>query len=430
MTSRERIRTAVNHGEPDRVPIDCGAMRSTGIQAVAYARLKAHLGMTGGHTRVFDVIQQLAEPEAWYLDQFRIDAINAGREFPHVGWQDWTLPDGSPCQIPASMDFRREGQDWVAYPCRNVEGKNSGDAQAQDAASAPAGEPLARMIDGAAYFSQSIHPLDRHDWETLLPDVPNLMSQVCWGGLAEPLYDGGLSDENLQRIADHVAHLRQTSERATMIAFGANLFEWASYLRRMENFLMDLAAEPAAAEALLDKLVETHLANLDRLIPVLGDNVDLIQLGDDLGTEHKPFFSRSMYQRFFKRRHEAIISRIKQLNPNILIFLHCCGSVYELLPDLIEAGVQVINPVQIAARHMEPARLKREFGKELTFWGGGCDTQSVLSRGTPQQVKDHVRRNIDTFAPGGGFIFNQVHNILFEVPPANIVAMYEAAGST
>jgi uroporphyrinogen decarboxylase len=111
-----------------------------------------------------------------------------------------------------------------------------------------------------------------------------------------------------------------------------------------------------------------------------------------------------------------------------LVFLHCCGSVYELLPDLIEAGVQVINPVQIAARNMEPARLKREFGKDLAFWGGGCDTQSVLSRGTPQQVKDHVRRNIDTFAPGGGFIFNQVHNMLSEVPPANIVAMYEAAG--
>ncbi len=407
MTPRERIRAAVAHQEPDRVPIDCGAMRSTGIQGIAYSRLAAHLGMKDARTRVFDVIQQLAEPESWYLDRFGIDAINAGREFLHVGWQDWTLPDGSPCQIPASMDFRRSGDDWLAY-----------DKQ---------GQASARMIAGATYFSQEVYPLAGDDWQSLLPDVPAQMGRVCWGGLGEPLYDDGLSDANLKRIADHVASLRKNSDRAIMIAFGANLFEWGSYLRRMDNFLMDLAAEPADAEALLDRILEIHLANLDRLIPVLGDNVDLIQLGDDLGTENGPFFSRKMYQQFFKPRHKAIIDRVKKLNPNIMIFLHCCGSVYDLLPDLIEAGVEVINPVQIAAKNMEPARLKKDFGKDIAFWGGGCDTQSVLSRGTPQQVKDHVRRNIDTFAPGGGFIFNQVHNILSEVPPANVLAMYEAA---
>ncbi len=407
MTSRERIRAAVAHREPDRVPIDCGAMRSTGIQAIAYGRLAAHLGVKNARIRVFDVIQQLAEPEGWYLDRFDIDAINAGREFPHVGWQDWTLPDGSPCLIPAGMKFRREGADWLA--CDG------------------AGEPLARMIAGATYFSQSIYPMGGEQWQDLLNDVPAQMGRVCWAGLAEPLYEGGLSDANLRLIASHVAHLRSTSDRAIMIAFGANLFEWASYLRRMDNFLMDLAAEPAAAEALLDKLLEVHLANLDRLIPVLGDHVDLIQLGDDLGTENGPFFSRKMYRQFFKPRHKAIIDRVKQLNPNIAVFLHCCGSVYDLLPDLIEAGVEVINPVQIAAKNMEPERLKRDFGADIAFWGGGCDTQSVLCRGTPVQVKDHVRRNIDIFAPGGGFIFNQVHNILSEVPPANVAAMYEAA---
>ncbi|MBI4581585.1 MAG: methyltransferase [Planctomycetes bacterium] len=407
MTPRERVRAAVGHREADRVPIDCGAMRSTGIQAIAYGRLKSHLGVAGSGTRVFDVVQQLAEPEGWYLEQFGVDAINAGREFPHVGWKAWTLPDGSACEIPASMDFRREGAEWLAY--------------SRD------GEAVARMIAGATYFSQAVYPLARDDWQTLMGDLPRQMGRSCWAALAEPLYDGGLSDANLRRIADHVQHLRATSDRAIMIAFGANLFEWASYLRRMDNFLMDLAAEPAAAEALLDRLVEIHLAGLDRLIPVLGDNVDLIQLGDDLGTEHGPFFSREMYRRFFKPRHRAIFQRVKKLNPNIVVFLHCCGSVYDLLPDLIEAGVEVINPVQIGARNMDPQRLKHEFGKDLTFWGGGCDTQSVLSRRTPQQVKDHVRRNIDVFAPGGGFVFNQVHNILAEVPPANVVAMYEAA---
>lgn len=407
MTSRERILTAIGHREPDRLPIDCGAMRSTGIQAIAYSNLKKHLGVRDGQTRVFDVIQQLAEPEPFYLDQFRIDAINAGRDFAPDRWQDWTLPDGSPCRIPAYIDFRRDGEDWVAY--------NS------------YGNAVARMIKGTTYFSQSLYPLDRPDWTSLLDEFPKPIENVCWGSLAEPIYEHGLSDENLKKIAAHVRSLRQSSDRAIMIAFGANLFEWASYLRRMDNFLMDVVLEPAKAERLLDKMVETHLAGLDRLLPVLGENVDLIQLGDDLGTASGPFFSQPMFRRFFKPRYKIIIDHIRKLRPNLTIFLHCCGSIAPLLDDLIEVGVQVINPVQISAKNMEPAVLKKRFGKDITFWGGGCDTQHVLSQGTPREIKDHVQRNIDAFAPGGGYVFDQVHNILAEVPPANIVAMYEAA---
>ncbi|HPD28392.1 MAG TPA: uroporphyrinogen decarboxylase family protein [Phycisphaerae bacterium] len=407
MTSRERILAAIDHREPDRLPIDCGAMRSTGIQAVAYGRLKAYLGVKEGQTRVFDVIQQLAEPEDFYLERFRVDAINAGRDFDPNGWKDWVLPDGSPCQIPRHIDFRPDNGDWVAV-----------DAQ---------GKELARMIAGSTYFSQTHYPFNRDDWPDLLDRIGGCMGEVCWGALAEPIYAGGLSDDNLERIAAHVARLRQTTDKAIMIAFGANLFEWSAYLRRMDNALMDLAAELDKAEALLDKLVETHLAGLDRLLPVLGDNVDLIQLGDDLGMEAGPFFSPELFRKIFKPRYKAIIDRVHTLAPNIRVFLHSCGSIYKLLGDLIEVGVQVINPVQISARDMEPARLKKEFGKDVTFWGGGCDTQKVLPRGTPQEVRDHVRRNIDLLAPGGGFVFTQVHNILSEVPPANIVAMYEEA---
>lgn len=407
ITSRERILAAIDHREPDRLPIDCGAMRSTGIQAIAYGRLKAYLGIKDGQTRVFDVIQQLAEPESFYLKRFRIDAINAGRDFDPNGWKNWVLPDGSPCQIPRHVDLRPDNGDWVAVDAEGTE--------------------LARMIAGSTYFSQTHYPFNRDDWPDLLGRIGACMEKVCWGALAEPLYAGGLSDDNLKRIAAHVAHLRQTTDKAIMIAFGANLFEWSAYLRRMDNTLMDLAAEPEKAEALLDKLVETHLGGLDRLLPVLGDNVDLIQLGDDLGMEAGPFFSPELFRRIFKPRYKAIIDRVRKLAPNIRVFLYMCGSIYKLLGDLIEVGVQVINPVQISARDMEPARLKKEFGKDVTFWGGGCDTQKVLPRGTPQEVRYHVRRNIDIFAPGGGFVFTQVHNILSEVPPANIVAMYEEA---
>lgn len=407
MTSRERILASIRHTEPDRLPIDCGAMRSTGIQAIAYHHLKEHAGMAELPTRIFDVVQQLAEPDERYLDMFHIDAVNAGRDFHGDRWKDWTLPQGVPCQVPEYMDFRPEGDDWLAC---NADG-----------------EPVARMIEGATYFNQACHPLACDNWTELLDQIEPQMNRVCWASLPEPLFEYGLSDEGLRRIAEHLRHLRQTSDRAIMIAFGGNLFEWASYLRRMDNFLLDLIAEPADAEALLDKLVELHLANLDRLLPVVGDHVDLIQLGDDLGMENGTIFSPQMFRELFKPRYRMIIERIKKLSPNMIVFLHSCGSIYDILPDLIEVGVEVINPVQIGAKNMEPARLKSEFGRDVTFWGGGCDTQHVLATATPQEVRDHVRRNIETFAPGGGYVFNQVHNILSEVPPANVVAMYEAA---
>lgn len=407
MTSRERILAAVNHQEPDRVPIDCGAMRSTCIQAIAYNRLKGHLGLHTGHTRVYDIVQQLAEPESWYLERFGIDAINAGREFAPDRWADWTLPDGSQCQVPAHIRLRRDGGDWVA--CNSE------------------GEPIARMIQGATYFSQTCWPLACDNWTDYLNDLSGQMNKVSWAGLAEPLYEDGLSEANLQRIARHLRQLRERHDRAIMIPFGGNLFEWGTILRRMDNFLLDLAGEPAKAEALLDKLVEGHLEKLGRLLPAVGDLVDIIQLGDDLGTQTGPFLSPKMFRQMFKPRYQAVIRRIRELSPHLKVFLHSCGGIQPLIGDLIEAGFDIINPVQIAARDMQPERLKREFGRNVTFWGGGCDTQTTLPRGTPQEVKDHVRRNIDAFAPGGGFVFAQVHNILAEVPPENVVAMYEAA---
>ncbi|MFQ5805962.1 MAG: uroporphyrinogen decarboxylase family protein [Phycisphaerae bacterium] len=408
MTGSERVLSAIHRQEPDRVPIDCGAMRSTGIQAIAYNSLKAYLSIEGGHTRVYDMVQQLAEPEDDYLERFNIDAINAGRDFAPPGeWKEWTLPDGSPCKVPAYVKLEREGRDWLA---RSDDGHSVG-----------------RMAESATYFSQTCYPLDCTDWRSRLDDLPGLMARVIWAACPEPMYAGGLSDANIGRISAHVRRLRERDDRAVMIAFGANLFEWGSYLRRMDNFLMDLAAAPADAEALLDKLVEVHLTDADRLLPVLGGNVDLIQLGDDLGMESGLLFSPKMYRRFFKPRLKTIVGHVRKLNPNLSVFLHSCGSIYPLIGDLIEVGIDVINPVQISAKNMEPARLKREFGNDITFWGGGCDTQAVLPRATPQQVRDHVRRNSDTFAPGGGFVFCQVHNLLAEVPPENIVAMYEAA---
>ncbi len=168
-----------------------------------------------------------------------------------------------------------------------------------------------------------------------------------------------------------------------------------------------------------------YLGNLEKFLGAVGDSIDVILFGDDLGMQTGPQVSPAMYREFFKPRHQLLWNRAKQLAP-VKVMLHCCGGVRELLPDLIEAGLDAINPVQISCRGMDAAGLKRDFGKDLTFWGGGCDTRDVLPLGTPEQVRRHVLEQLRILAPGGGFVFQQVHNALANVPPQNIVAMLNA----
>ena len=188
----------------------------------------------------------------------------------------------------------------------------------------------------------------------------------------------------------------------------------------------DLAGQPALAEALLQRLADAACADLARYLDAVGEYIDIVQVGDDLGTQNGPQLSPRMYRRLVKPYQQQMWQFIKARS-GLPVFLHCCGGIYPLIPDLIEAGVDILNPVQISAVGMDPVRLKAEFGRDLVFWGGGCDTQHVLPEGTPAQVADHVRRQIDILAPGGGFVFNQVHNIQANVPPENIVAMLDAA---
>jgi uroporphyrinogen decarboxylase len=210
-----------------------------------------------------------------------------------------------------------------------------------------------------------------------------------------------------------------------MIGFGGNLLEWGEYLCRFDQFLIDLAENRRKAETLLDRLVGMHLENLEKVLDAVEGCVQIIQMGDDLGSQQATIISPKVYREVFKPRQKILFERIRRRR-GIHLFLHSCGSIAAILPDLIEIGVEIINPVQTSARGMDPAALKREFGKDLTFWGGGCDTQHVLPDGSPEEVRRHVKERLATVAPGGGFVFCQVHNILPNVPPENIAAMYEA----
>lgn len=407
MTSRQRILDAIAHKQPDRVPIDLGSTPSSGISAIAYGRLKKHLGLADGCTRVYDVVQQLAQPEDSILDRFKIDVVDVARTFDtrDQDWYDVQLYDGSSAQYPF----------WF-HP------QPTGDGGYR--ALAPDGTEIAIQLQDMNYFDQTCFPY-LEDYPADYRQLPDAMGKVHWQALAHSPWDHAGDSTFWADLRQNAIHLRQTTDRAIMIVCGCNLFEWGTFLRRMDNFLMDLLSEPEKVEAMLDALMERHLAGLAKVCEAVGDVVDIIRFGDDLGMDSGAFMSRQIYQQFFKPRHTKLCSYVKS-HSNMHTFLHSCGSIHALLPDLIDAGFEVINPVQTNCLNMSPEKLKQEFGRDITFWGGGCDTREVLNHATPQALKDHVKRRLEIFSKGGGYVFNTVHNILPDVPPENIVAMYEA----
>lgn len=406
LTSRQRVLAAIEHREPDSVPCDLGSNPSSGISAIAYTRLKEHLGMTQGHTRIFDVVQQLAQPEDCVLDRLGADVVDVGRAFNvlDADWKDVTLFDGTRAQIPS----------WFAPVPR---GDGSYEVESN-------GETIARMPKGGAFFDQTCFPY-MDEYPSDFVDLPKAMDKVLWAHMAHSPWDHAGETDFWTQLRERTQALRATTDRALMISAGCNLFEWGTFLRRMDNFLMDLVAEPDEVARLVDALMDSHMKTLRRVCDAVGDQVDILRFGDDLGMMTGPFMSPETYRSLFKPYHTELNAFVHE-HSSMKTMLHSCGSIYALLPDLIEAGYDVINPVQTSCRDMDPARLKREFGEAITFWGGGCDTAKVLPRATASQVRDHVLERLAIFSPGGGFVFNTVHNILPEVPPENIDAVFDA----
>jgi uroporphyrinogen decarboxylase len=208
----------------------------------------------------------------------------------------------------------------------------------------------------------------------------------------------------------------------------AGVFEMAQRVRGMENLMMDMASNEPLAGALFDRMVELKLGFWEMALPQIGDLIDVVSEADDYGTQVSQLISPRMFRKQIKPRLQTLFARIKQLAPHAKLFFHSCGNVRPLIPDFIELGVDILNPIHVAAAGMEPTALKRDFGREIVFWGGGVDTQGILPTGSVQQVRDDVRRNLDALAPGGGYVFNTVHNIQADVPPENIMAMWEELG--
>lgn len=393
LTSRERVQKALNHEEADRLPIDLGGMASTGIMAIAYARLKKHLGIAGDETRVFDVGQQLAEVEPEVLARFGVDVISLGNSLGSVPefWKPWKLPNGVACKIPAEVDLRPDDEHggWVIW-------EN--------------GLPMHRMPPGSYYFTQAIHPLAEFSTPEELLSVPRPV----------------LSDEELKFLELRAKTLFENTEFSIMANFGGNILETGNGLRGFSRFMMDLAQGGTFTEDLIGGIVETQMKNLALFMQAVGRYIQIVQFGDDLGMQDRPLISKQMYQRYIFPGHQQLFQYVHQ-NSDCAVFLHSCGSIRPLIPDLINAGVNILNPVQTGAKDMNLRQLKEEFGDKITFWGGGCDTQHVLPFAAPEEVSRHVQEQIQIFAPGGGFVFNQIHNIQADIAPENIVAMFDTA---
>ena len=371
MTSRQRLLTALNHKEPDRIPYDLDGTNQSGIHHIAYRNLLSYLGIRKDEITICDPIQQLAHVHEDVLEKLKVDTRIIYPKDP----SNWKL----------NIEEDKEGKYFIdQYGIKWT------------------------MHKGGFYFDPTGHPLTEGSIEELnnhpFPD-PSDQKRI----------------EGLKEVA---RGFRERGFPVNMMSMSGGFFEAPFWLRGFENFYCDLAGNPRYACSLMDKLLEIEMGYWDLVLSELGDYIDIALTANDLGGQDGPVISPSMYRKYIKPRQKKLNSFIKNKKSSIYIFFHCCGSIYDLLPDLIETGIDIINPVQVSAAKMNTKRLKKEFGDALTFWGG-IDTQEILPYGTPQEVKDEVKRRIDDLAPGGGFVLTSVHNIQADVPPENIMAMWE-----
>jgi uroporphyrinogen decarboxylase len=392
LTSRERVLTTLRHKEPDKVPIDLGGARSTGIMAVAYSNLKKYLGINHNDIHVYDWARQLADIEKYILDLFEIDVIDMMNSFIGIEpgeWKEWELKNGEKACMLKNSFPERIGAEWVSKDTK--------------------GRITRRMPENSYYFdlcNPLLENIERKD-----------IDEFDWNYL---------KDEELKSWEKKAKYLFENTQYAIIANFGGNLLEYPQELRGWMNFMSDLASGENYVDELLDKLVEIYLQNLKLFLQAVGKYVQLIQFGDDLGSQRGPLISPDLYREKIKPRHEKIFKYVSQ-NSDAFIFYHSCGSIYKLIPDLIDSGVQALNPVQTNTTDMDPIRLKKEFGDQLTFWGGGSETQTILLNGTQDEIENQVKERMEIFKPGGGYVFCQIHNIQAGVSPENIVAMFNAA---
>jgi len=375
MTSRERVLKTLNHQEPDRVPYDLTSTLVTGIHYKAYEKLRNYLGMEKKEIELFDRVQGLARVHEDVLQKLKVDTrgVLTGNPF---GWK---------LKLEETPEYEQFIDVW--------------------------GVTWRRPKPHGLYYDMVVHPLKG----CTLEDA----KKHSWPAPKDEHRLKGLKEEAAQLAHSDCLVLLGT------VGMTVGLLQTFQWLLGYEDSFYALAAEPELTHYIVGKLAELDIEFWEWAIPYLGDDIKVVLYADDFGMQTGPVFSYEMFARYFKPWYAKIFSVIKKQKPDLYIFFHTCGSSRYIIPDLIESGADILNPVQFSSKDMDPVKLKNDFGNDMTFWGGGVDTQRVLPRGTVQQVKDEVKKRIDQFAPGGGFVFTPVHNIQPDVPPENIMAMWE-----
>jgi uroporphyrinogen decarboxylase len=376
MTPRERILAALDHREPDRVPIDLGSTIVTSCTRAAYEPLRTYLGLPEEEVVVHDEVQQLPYLGEDLLQRFGVDTRMVQLPPTHVQgvkivdegeylamWDRWGAKMRMPREKPLYYD-------WVEFPINDTE----------------------------------LETLETYRWPE--PDGPELMAE----------------------LRQRAQHLRATTDFALVGSgvIGGGIFEQACRVMGMEPFMMSMLTAPEFANRLVDRITDIYIESVDRYLSAVGGLIDVFTFWDDVSTQQGWMINPDSYVEVIKPRQKRLFEAIRA-RTDARIFYHGCGAVYELIPHLIELGVDIVNPVQVSAQGMDSARLKKAYGEDIVFWGGGVDTQRVLPFGTPAEVRDEVKRRIDDLAPGGGFVFAAVHNIQAFVPPENIEAAYDTA---
>lgn len=414
MTSRERVQAALNHCPPDRVPLDLGASAVTGIHASSLYRLRQALKLDapGTPVKVNEPYQMLGEVEPDLMDVLGVDVVGLLSPrtmfgFRNEGWKEWRLFDSTPVLVPAGFNTDPEPDgSLLMYP--------EGDKTVP---------PSGRMPKGGFYFDSvpRQEPIDEDE----LDPKDNLEEFAP------------ISAEDLDYFAGEAERLHRRSDRAILASFGGTAFgdialvpaPWLKHpkgIRDVAEWYMSTAVRRDYVYRVFERQCEIGIANLERLHARIGDKVDAVFVtGTDFGTQQGPFISPAAYRDLFMPFHQAVNDWVHEHTP-WKTFIHSCGSLQPLLPDMIEAGFDILNPVQCSAYNMDPRDLKARYGDQVTFWGGGVDTQHTLPFGTPEQVRAEVRERIEVFGAGGGFVFNTIHNIQAGVSVENLLALFEA----
>jgi len=399
MTSRERVRLALNHQEPDRVPVDFGASRVTGISAIAYRNLLRHLGQEED-LRVYDLKQQLADPSLAVINRLAGDVVQIHRLGPTSGmaflaldeWKPGQLTDGSPCLVPGACEEVRRTGSQIELVFQ--------------------GEVYARRSPESLYFDVCWAPLAN-------AATPADIDRFVW---PDPWTER--EDQYLRRQIQQWYHGTDKALFAGLPMFVCSFFELSLLLFGFENFMVKLATDRALIEYWLDAKLAHDLAILDRYLSVAGPFIEGIQTNDDFGAQTALQISPRLYRELFKPRQRKWVEFVKA-RTQAKVFIHCDGAIEEILPDFIEIGIDVLNPLQTSARGMDPGRIKRRYGRDLAFWGGGVETQTTLPFGSVADVRREVKERVQLLGAGGGYVFAPIHNLQADIPPEKILAIYD-----